>query len=281
MIRLLTLLLLFSFVSLSAQQIVIADSATKETLPYAYIAFLQSDKALYSDKDGKLTLDDRFQAADSICIRMLGYHNRYASLAALHDTVFLTPKAYNLPEVTIQPLSEAIRLGDIKKYGKSKFIISMGTLFWPQKIATIIRDEKYAGCYIEKLLWRYHHHSAIHYVVRMQLYAVGNDGKPGEPLLQRSDHVTVEGEGLLSIDVSEEHLEFPAEGVFVGLEILEEINPYNKPMVNIRKLPYASLTTRTPQTYFSHIERTYWFAGTFSEHESSKVPFGLSVRCPK
>jgi len=273
--------LLLKTALLTAQQIIIADIDTKEPLPYAYITFFRLDKGLYADKDGVLALENSYQATDSLCAHMLGYHNVYTSIAALHDTLFLIPKTYNLSEITIRPLGEIIRLGDVKKYSKNKFARNLGASFSPRTIATIIKDEKRAGCYIESLLWRYHHQSAIHYVVRMQLYAVSSDGKPGKPLLQRSEPVTVDGQGLLSINVSSERIVFPAEGVFVGLEILEEINPYDTPIVNIRNLPYPWFFVRRIQTYISHPEHIYWHAVEFSEHKSLKVPFGLSVRCPK
>lgn len=270
-----------------AQQVVVADNNTKEPLPYATIVFSQERKGIYADNSGKFTVPLQYNATDSVNISILGYHTKYTLVINLHDTVYLEQKAYELPTVTILPKDKnIIKLGNIKSKRNGYF--GMSATFTPVVIASYISNTHYENCYIEKLYFKYlHQKDGFSYLVRPQLFEVGGNGEPAAPLLSKSTTLILpEKGGILEIDVSNEFIVFPENGLFVGMEIIEPVNVYNKKNVKEelkRLIPIVINNKKRTTSWVSWLNDIQWinFASGFDGVGYFDFPFGLSIVCDK
>lgn len=268
-------------------QYVVADSNSKEPLPYATIVFPQYRQGVYTDSYGRFVLPSQYTAKDSLSVQMLGYHTKNVLIAELNDTVYLEEKAYELPSLTVRPQDrKTITIGELKAKSKGNF--GVDTIFIPVIIAIHIPNENHEDCYIEKLHFKYSpQNKGFSYMVRPQLYEVGSDGKPANSLLNKSSAKTLsEKGGILEIDVSGEFIVFPKNGVFVGLEIIEEIKTNKKIKTDIPKIAISVIpliaNTRKITTCASRLNNIEWtIVFNVPEFGPLTAPFGLSLQCPK
>lgn len=278
-----TVYLLLGTTTLMAQHVV-ADSNTKEPLPYATIVFPQYRQGVYTDSNGKFVLPSQYTAKDSLSVQMLGYHSKYAIVAELSDTVYLKEKAYELPSLTVRPKDrKTLTIGELKAKTKGSF--GFDTIFIPVIIAIHINNDNHENCYIKKLHFKYRpQNKGFSYVVRPQLYEVGSDGKPANSLLNKSAARTLPEKGSkFDVDVSGEFIVLPQNGVFVGLEIIEEIktSQATTPKDIKRVIPLIT-NTRKITTCVSRLNNIEWFIiSDVPEFGAFTHPFGLSLQCPK
>ena len=86
--------------TISAQQIVVADETTREPLPGTAVFNQVKTKTFVTDIDGQVGLE-KFQDFEKIYVQHLSYHKISVLKSSIQDTVFLAPKATSLNEVVI------------------------------------------------------------------------------------------------------------------------------------------------------------------------------------
>jgi len=276
---------LFIYIPIHAQEFIVVDENTKEPLAYATIIFPQINKGTYADNNGKFIIPTEHEYKDSICIQMVGYDNFRTTISRLSDTIFLVQAVYTLQEIIVIPKGKEIKLGDLKKKKKKEIYISYkDTVFIPIIFATYIAGKDYSGCEIKKLHYRYDHpNPKIRYIVRPQLYIVSEDGKPGNTLLRQSQILEITGSGILEVDISDEQILLPNDGVFIGIEVIEEISsePLDiKDKRNPISLNYVS--TKGAETYLASFDDFRWVSFDWTEEKMYlRAPFAISINCPK
>ncbi len=286
--QLLTVLLLNVFFSVGlTAQIIIADAETKEVFPYVTVIFLKEQKGIYTDEQGRFIVPTEYHEKDSILLQMMGYHDLRTIIASLSGTVYLTPKTYVLNEVVIRPLKVHTRIvGDLKKrrrevFGRWYDKASGKPVFDPTIIATYVSSNKYQLCPIEKLYYRYQvQDKSVSFIVRPQIYSVTSDGKPGVSLLNKSQVIELRGQGILEVNIRDEWISLPPEGIFVAMEIIQEINNKSEESSHEEPFPIFPVTSRKLETFFIDINKIYeWQLIGFPENNSHiKYPFAIGIR---
>jgi hypothetical protein len=265
------------------QNKILADSTTKVILPYAAIIFPQAQKGLYVNNDGQFLIPSEYGAKDSIYIQMLGYNEIHTIIENIHDTVFLSPKVYILQGVVVHSGIKEIQLGNFKKHRRETYVNYKKSYFIPTIISTYIPNKQHEECFVKKLYYHYAHPvSTVRYIVRPQLYTISKEGKPDISLLHQNQLIEIFGKGTLEIDVSDEWIALPKDGVFIGLEIIEEIDPNNGTFEKSKRLPIPIFveSIKKTETYFSWFDSINWITMDWPEEKIYvKVPFSLSVKC--
>jgi hypothetical protein len=283
--RLFLFIFIFYCTGLFSQDILIADIQSKKQLPYVFIAFPGKNISAYTDVNGRITLPEELDN-DSVLISMLGYEDFRSTVNLLNDTVFLNPLAYELPEAAISAKSRKLQKYGFLKENKKDGLFGYSGAFSPIRIAAHIANNTKTKCTVEKLLYRYKVlNPNLQYIVRPQVYAVADDGRPGNSLLHKSEIITItEGEGILEFDCSYEGMVFPANGIFVALEIIDVTDKQgNKINITNDKYPWVYTTgyKKTFATYTSNPESLSWSEEAMGYRPmwnvSLNASFGLEV----
>jgi hypothetical protein len=209
----------------------IMDKGNQSTLPFVNIGIIGKYLGTVSDENGDFTLsiNEKF-ALDTIKISMIGYESasftvqEFINLAGskLEVTIELTEKVEMLSDVIIW--SKPLKSRNIGNKGKSTI-----AGFTPFK-ANALGNEVGVFCFIrenEKV-----HLESFHAFVylndydsiffRLNFYAIGQDDKPANTLLQKPIYVNFNGEkGLIELDLKAYNLSF-SESFVVALENVKD-----------------------------------------------------------
>src|SRR5665647_572371 len=136
-----------SIFSQSNSEIIVIDSLTRQPIPYVSIAFTESKNGTYSNNAGIFSKP----IGNTIYMSCVGYHSKYASVSSLTDTILLTPKLYEIPEIIISKNSKPkdLEIGYAKE--ESEFAKSNSS---GGEIAVLISDSKGIGMQINKVVLR-------------------------------------------------------------------------------------------------------------------------------
>jgi|GEM_PF-6166625 len=209
---------LFSITAAKAQvkNMIVADAANKSVLPYATVKVINKNYGCYSDSNGVASI--QADENDSLLVTYTGYEDALIKLQKNDDTIFLTRKIYNEPEVTLVSLVKETKAGFFKY--RSFFTYFFGE---SSELATGIDLSGIEHSYrIDKIYLplEINRKTFQNSVCKIHLYKQGNDGKPGEELLRKPVLLdrTFGAKNDFYIDVSDQHIVCSEKVLFVGIE---------------------------------------------------------------
>jgi hypothetical protein len=203
----------------------VADSHSGKPIPYANIWVLNTDKGTSSSVNGDfiLEIDNEFNSVKKLKITAIGYFDTIIDISEIRDTIFLKPREYNIEEITIFPqMKKSLIVNPItKKTDKTYWICSTS----PSIIGRYFKyqDSFDTILFIDNIIV-YTKKSFRKYDFNLHLYEYDTiNHRPGNDLIKENILVTTEakfGFGFTEnvIDISRFKLQFPQNGLIVGLE---------------------------------------------------------------
>ena len=229
------IILFISFKSFSQSKTskIVVDIETRKPIPYVAIEIIENGKGIYSDENGKFTIP--LKNDESLKISHLGYKSISIKSEKIKDTLFLKKNVINLNEVIVW--SGKIKEKEIGYIKKKK------TLRWhirPQtQLATLIKlKNKINRSYINEILIPINKiitgfkgkkltqkTEDFQSIFRVYIYKNENE-KPGKNLLSTPILINTNqnSNDVLKVNISNEFIEFPANGVFIGIEMIGDFN---------------------------------------------------------
>ncbi|MDG2275502.1 MAG: hypothetical protein P8L28_06610 [Flavobacteriaceae bacterium] len=216
------------FSTLSAQEVVIVNSTTKEEIPYVAIQYTKNI-GVYTNNRGRFHLLK--SKSEHIKIYHIGYNDTIIKCSLVRDTIFFKKKIEILDEIKIfSGKSKEKLIGYNKKrvslFWSLKEKTELVTLikYKKNKRRTIIKkilipiNKRHLRSNKGKVIESYPNFSSI---FRFNIYS-NEEGKPGIKLLNKPLIIECNqnSPNILEIDISKDIINLPKEGVFVGIEMI-------------------------------------------------------------
>jgi hypothetical protein len=216
----------------------VADSLTLEPIEYACIVFADSIGGTYTNAKGFFSVPNNIKQIE---ISSIGYNAKVIILQKNNDTVFLSPKIYEISETRILPSKKKrkpVELG----YAKENSIRSMR--FWSgEEIAVYIPliEDKNAYKLIKQVIFKERKSlirnlnlDKIDYtsVFKINFYRTTENKEIGERI--NTEDIVFTSEVLKSrtkLDVSKYNIDMPENGIFVAIEWVGKINPETEEII--------------------------------------------------
>ena len=218
-----------SIFSQSNSEIIVIDSLTRQPIPYVSIAFTESKNGTYSNYAGIFSKP----IGNTIYMSCVGYYSKYASVSSSTDTILLTPKLYEIPEIIISKNSKPkdLEIGYAKE--ESEFAKSNSS---GGEIAVLISDSKEIGMHINKVVLRIFkkdyalksNNIDFTSVFMINFYNATDNMEVGEQI--NKDRLILKSDQLTKrtiFDVSNLNLQMSMNGVFVSIEWIGKENIQN------------------------------------------------------
>ncbi|MGB1308226.1 MAG: hypothetical protein ACPG6B_04905 [Oceanihabitans sp.] len=226
----------------------IIDTETNFPIPYATISF-GNGNGIFADDEGKFFFTKKlYPDIDSLFISALGYKKLNIATKNISNKIFLTPFQDNLEEVVLQ----------VKRKGKSKSETIKPTVHddyykcWlptieseiavyfennnpkkAKKVNTVLLPIKVEAKDWNKRKKKTKNKLAFSTLFRVQFYQ-NNNGLPGAVLTYNKIifRVTHTSESIFKLDVSNQDIFIPKEGMFVSVQVLGYTNKAGKLLPN-------------------------------------------------
>src|SRR5690606_7354005 len=206
------------------QTFVVADSLTKAPLAFATV-ILDEKEMLYSNEKGVFAVQNHFE---NITVTYLGYDDFTSKKQQLKDTIFLSPKPFDLEEVTITNHSTHIqKIGYLKK---AKPIRSLPLSPKNEFVIKIIPKSDYVNSYIEIVEFplakvkNYNETDKLYKnapaVVRVNIYTVKNELPYQKIFSSEPIKFIMSDKEMITVDISREMIQLPEEGLCFGIEMI-------------------------------------------------------------
>jgi len=248
--------------SFYSQTFEIRDFLTKKPLPFATI-ILDNQNGFYGNEKGAFQLNNKY---NSIRISYIGYEDYNAETKDLKDTIFLKPIIYNIEEVTVtNSRNPAKKIGYLKNTMK-KCGTSIPLSPKSEQIVVLTPTNKdIIDSFIEKIeipLNKVKHYNKTDKlyknapaVVRINIYTVENNLPKEQIFSSKPIKFIMSDKEIVSVDVSNEMIKLPKEGLCFGIEMIGRIdkngefveeNSYTRPLLtNQSSKDYKAVTYRT------------------------------------
>ena len=201
----------------------VVSAVSGEGLPFATVVPLpEGGDGVYTDADGYFQLTDSGNV-DSLRGSMIGFET-YTIAAAKNSTIALKPTVYTTEEITVSDR----RKSRIVRYGNTKFgIVTNGySSFAGSKVVRYVVGDWENNGTLESISYRIS--AAVkrgcEVYARAHVYSalqIGLSGGPDKELLRRDVVFPLKaGKQLYEIDLREDNINFPPEGLCVGIEFL-------------------------------------------------------------
>lgn len=251
-----------SFFSFS-QSIIVLDSVTKEAVPFTAIK-TGKNTGFYTSVKGVLQKHLIHNVMDTIHLSAIGYKEKKYVLqnSKQNDTLWLVPKIEQLNEVLVSATKYKVTtLGYANKKQRLTWNINQKS-----KLATLLKPQKQIGrnkiksirIPIDKQRMRKtkegwnKHTEKFSSVFRLHVYSVKAE-LPDKNVLSKPllIYCNDDADDILNIDISEEHIEFKQEGIFLILEMIGELDT-NQNIVNVENpLPGFKFTNKKTRDFVS------------------------------
>jgi hypothetical protein len=212
--------LLFSVSAIAQLKASIADSKTKEPIPYVNIWAEGKNIEFNADENGSFTLI----GSDSKTLQLsaVGYTTTTINISDIKDIILLNPKSIELGEVTIgsKKGKNTLTVNPIKK-AKNTWMGAGGGVSGPLMAARYFpyNPEYEATPYIGKI--KFEIKADKEYTFNVRLHTANPDGSPGDYLYNDNIIVHVKKrQKNADVDFSKVTLRVPEEGFFVVMEII-------------------------------------------------------------
>lgn len=264
------------------------DKQTGKSIPFATVYLLKEQKGSYTDEKGIFTLNLSIPQ-DTLMISCVGYQTAtmlVASTTTQLATIKLTPVNYELQTVEVLPDGKKIERFDIGFFGKRP----KTTLRWfhgiGDQIAVYVQNLTEKRGIIETINFttvkedeKTHEYRNTNMNIRLKLWAYDIYTKlPGKNLLIEDVivHIDKVKRKNYQINISAQNIEFPAEGLFVGIEFLGVPNKDAALQFDIGP-GIACAKVPNPKSYLKGFGYRIW-KDTSVEYKSQVVPkMGLTL----
>ncbi len=225
----------------------IVDKELNTPITYANITFLKRDKGTYSNENGQFKID--VKSNDSLIISSVGYKNKVIkisdfNLQNLDHIIKLQPEIEKLDEVVLTnkktKYSRIKSFGDVKRGVKIKSGLPFGYEF-----ANYIENSERRKGIIETVSIFLSKNKKFDYLssFNIKFYTYNELKKqPGEPLYSENFIIQPLNKTYeLEVDVSHLNIDFPANGICIGVEIIN--TNYEEPLNSMAYMaPYINFT---------------------------------------
>lgn len=222
--KIILLLILIGYTLLTKSQdfkVIIVDSLSNKPISYAIVYNSIDKTGNYSNEDGSFYINKLNQ---SFLISHIGYHSKTFNLSIKKDTVKLEPITYLLNEIIVKPVnSKIIEIGYYKF--KSFFTI---TGFIGDEVAVYFPCESKKSNLIKNLIIGFSTKSYIKNslgidfisIFRINFYSTIENSVEPDILILKKDLVFTSDiiKNKTIIDLSEQNLIMPSDGIFVSIE---------------------------------------------------------------
>jgi hypothetical protein len=204
-----------------SQNLTVKDLVTQQPVPYVSVYFLVDGNTItgLSATDGG-TFALPLQNFNQLKFSCIGYEDKVVEKSNLTNVVYLQPKATQLEEVLVGNTSKPAKLG----YFEGKKGRLLGLLKDTEEIV-YIRNTYKKPVVLQSFSMKVKK-AIVTDVARLVIYKVQDTVKhtaPGETLLQEDIvfKIATGTEGVVTVDLSEYNILLPAEGAYIGVDIIE------------------------------------------------------------
>ena len=259
----------------------IIDIESGNPVPYANIGIIGKNLGTASDANGffKIELNSKFDK-DTLGISCIGYTNRKYQISSFKNDVRnpdkvkvdLSPKIYQLTEVTIKPVKRKIyTLGNYcdsnSSYGNAFYSKQLGT-----EIGVLIKlPHKKDKAYLQTFRFFVGEFTFEKFPVRLNIYNLKNN-RPNENILTEPIYVEINSEGEYIIDLKKYNIRLN-EDFFISLEY------YKIPDRTIGKLIFCATHRKNDDKGNSYFRLTS--QGNWEPEPVDNVGFSVQVECEK
>lgn len=220
------IVLIGSFSSLSGQEILVegqvVDKETSTHLPYATLQIFNLETGTIADEKGQFSflIADKQHLSDSIEFSYLGYNKLTIPISRIYNDqgtpVALEALPYELDELSVLPQRYRIKRLGIKKKKTNRE--QYANVFNANK-GNYIRNTQGVSGWIKAVSFYLSDVGFPQTPFRIRVYEMDTTNRsPGKDLLNENVVVSASGPGWFTVDMSEYHIPFPMEGVFVMME---------------------------------------------------------------
>lgn len=272
----------------------VVDVETKKSISFVSITYLNdtTQYGVYSDSLGNYIFRDRGSSVKMSCI---GYETKVINISVLlsNPIIELSPITYSLNAVEIKPKAyKTIQLGHFKNKVYRKLIEDPKHVLMYRKyfnyIAQFIPNTlKKNDLLITKLRYNLSNHfkkadpvnekGCEATLLRIHLFENDEAGKPGKEMLTKN--VVFKNDcktDNLIIDITDEYLYMPINGIFVAIEFIDNSNAStsNYPFYLVE----SSNELKSLNTYFSNHQQN-WQKKLYEIKSQGKViSYGFNVQ---
>lgn len=214
-------LIIISILSFSqvSKPIYIYDSISKAPIPFANVIIYEKENIIngfYADENGfvKIICNEN----SSLKFSCIGYENKtFEKLFGLSDTIFLMQNSIILKEVIITNSNKYKNLGFINSKKNSTINTFKGSEF-----AVFIENESNVKTKIKSVILNLTKKKDHTTILKIKFYKKGNNDTPTDILNNRDIiyYLKNKHNGELEIDIDDENIELPEEGVYLSVESL-------------------------------------------------------------
>ncbi|OAQ39858.1 hypothetical protein A5893_09820 [Pedobacter psychrophilus] len=241
--------LIFQSIHIFAQfTATIIDAKDKKGIAYVSIYIPEENIGITADENGKFTI--KTSLTSKLIFSALGYENKSVAFADLKEIIELSPKFFELNEIRVFPKQmEELKINTFSETEiKNSFASSTVT---PTIYARYFPyDTIYQHTPFIKSIKTSVRSFTKNSIFNIKIYGVKHDGGVGKELTNKNILVkTKKGIMFPITDVSKLNIQFPEDGLFIGLEnLLLESNKYDsKELLNWPKdKPFRMHTYYSP-----------------------------------
>lgn len=225
---------------------VIVDS---QNIPiqFASISINQTANGTHTNEKGIFYFDS-IKPTDTLKISCIGYKNRAICVKDIKDQITLNSNSINIDEVIINRKNKPFTIG---YYKMGSFIPYTYFSNLKSKIATFIPYQS-SPAVIEQILLPI---TNINDTTELKifLYEASEDGSPGKEIYSK---LLKSNEIKNKIDISDEHIQMPLEGVFIAAEWLSE--QFIKDLDNTKEVLGPAFRLKMTKPMDTNYTYMYW-----------------------
>lgn len=210
----------------------VVDKETQKSIGFASIYYKSRNLGIYSENDGSFNIS--IVPADTLVISAIGYQS-----IEIPSSDFMLHKVIELVSVTYELENVLIEESAISKIGNKKLVVGnlstkKSALISGMKgrtVAVLITSKQISLGYISVL--NFGISSVNDALIKVHIFDVDEDGKPGEPLLLGDNIVKVKrGQKKVKFPLKDRLVLMPANGVFAAIEWIGNLNQNESPITN-------------------------------------------------
>ncbi len=216
---LLLLFILLSNLSYGQIKAVVVNSTTKEKVPYVNIWVMNEDIGTTSSTEGAFEL--KIDEPKAIRFSAIGYETKIMNADEINASVELQPSVTSLAELVVTP-KEFTREVTVGAFKKSDIKSHFGCATTPGILARYFEyKEEYDETVFLKKIKMLTRSKIKDAKFNLHFYRVNENGEPGADILSENFIGTApKGRKIIETDLSDYHIAFPKEGLFVAVEWL-------------------------------------------------------------
>lgn len=213
------------FFKTHSQNVLVLDSINKKPIPFVNI-FIGNNKGTYTNEYGYFNINRK--SKDTLFLSHITYNSLQIKVSEIKDTLFLSPNAIILKEIIINKGKQQTKFIDFPKRNSSYGswpITSMSEI-----VTLIIPSKKNENSKIQKLEFNLLKNkfngfgNNLKTAFRINIYSTKNNEI--EDTIYSSDVFSINSylKEKIELDLSNENVEFYRKGIFIGIEVIGDID---------------------------------------------------------